>query len=199
VATTSYILAVYDVLGCPKPGRDTVVVTVRPPVIASAGNDTSVTVNEPLKLTATGAPFYLWTPATYLDHDDIQSPTALFPNSGVYTYAVKAFTKENCFGIDTIHIKVYQTAPDIFVPNAFTPGGTENIVFRPIAVGISRIDYFLIYNRWGEMVFSSNDGTGWNGSYAGKPQASGTYVWVVEGHDYTGKTIKKKGTMVLIR
>ena len=199
VATTSYILAVNDVLGCPKPGRDTVTVTVRPPVIANAGNDTSVTVNEPLKLTATGAPFYLWTPATYLDHDDIQSPTALFPNSGVYTYAVKAFTKENCFAIDTIHIKVYQTSPDIFVPNAFTPGGTENLLFRPIAVGISRIDYFLIYNRWGEMVFSSSDGSGWNGNYAGKPQASGTYVWVVQGRDYTNKIIKKKGTMVLIR
>ena len=199
ITTMSYTLAVYDVLGCPKPKLDTVVVIVRPPVIASAGNDTSVTVNQPLKLTATGAPFYLWTPATNLDHDNIQSPTALFTASGKYAYAVKAYTKENCFGIDTVHIKVYQTAPDIFVPNAFTPGGSENTLFRPIAVGISRIEYFRIYNRWGDMVFSSNDGSGWNGNYAGKAQASGTYVWVVKGRDYTGKTISKKGTMVLIR
>ncbi|MEP6726758.1 MAG: PKD domain-containing protein [Bacteroidota bacterium] len=199
LATTSYILAVYDVLGCPKPKLDTVAVIVRPPVIASAGNDTSVTVNQPLKLTATGAPFFLWTPATYLDHNDIQSPIALFNNSGIYTYAVKAFTKENCFAIDTIHIKVFQTAPDIFVPNAFTPGGIQNNLFRPIAAGISRIDYFRVYNRWGDLVFSSSDGTGWNGNYAGKAQSSGTYVWVVQGRDYTGKVITKKGTMVLIR
>jgi len=45
----------------------------------------------------------------------------------------------------------------------------------------------------------SSDGSGWNGNYAGKPQASGTYVWVVQGRDYTNKIIKKKGTMVLIR
>jgi gliding motility-associated-like protein len=199
VATTSYILAVYAELGCPKPKLDTVIITVKPPVIASAGNDTSVTVNQQLTLTATGAPLYLWTPATYLDHNDIQSPTALFNSSGVYTYAVKVYTVENCFAIDTIHIKVFQTTPDIFVPNAFTPAGAQNNIFRPIPVGISRIDYFRIYNRWGNMVFSSSDGTGWNGSYAGKAQASGTYVWVVQGRDYTGKVIAKKGTMVLLR
>ncbi len=199
ISTTSYILSVYDVLGCPKPKFDTVIVIVRPPVIASAGNDTSVTVNQPLKLTATGAQYFLWTPPDFLDNNLIQSPTALFTNSGVYNYAVKVYTKENCFSIDSIRVKVFKTAPDIFVPNAFTPGGTTNTLFRPIAVGISRIDYFRIYDRWGLMVFSSSDGSGWDGRYAGKAQASGTYVWVVQGHDYTGKTITKKGTMVLIR
>ena len=49
------------------------------------------------------------------------------------------------------------------------------------------------------MVFSSNDGSGWNGTIAGKPQATGTFVWVVQGRDFTGKIITKKGTMVLIR
>jgi PKD repeat protein len=199
VVTTSYILAAYDVLGCPKPKFDTVAVTVRPPIIAFAGNDTSVIVNQPLKLTASGAPLYLWTPASLLDRDDIQSPTALFNTSGVYTYAVKAYTAENCFGIDTIRIKVFKTTPEIFVPNAFTPGGSQNMLFRPITVGIARLDYFRVYNRWGLMVFSSNDGSGWNGNYGGKPQPSATYVWVVQGRDFTGKTIARKGVMVLIR
>ena len=199
VASTSYILAAYDVQGCPKPKFDTVLVTVRPPVIASAGPDTAASVGQPLTLKATGAPLFLWTPPDFLDRDNIQSPTAVFANSGLYSYAVKVYTAENCFAIDTIRIKVYNTAPDIFVPNAFTPGGTQNTVFRPITVGISRLDYFRIYDRWGLMVFSSSDGSGWNGSYAGKPQPSATYVWVVQGRDYTGKKISKKGTMVLIR
>ncbi|HSC38330.1 MAG TPA: PKD domain-containing protein, partial [Chitinophagaceae bacterium] len=82
--TVGYVLQVYDTLGCPKPGLDTVVVTVRPPVIAFAGNDTSVVVNQPLVLTATGAQFYLWSPATHLDRNNVQSPTALFDQSGVY-------------------------------------------------------------------------------------------------------------------
>ncbi len=199
VGTTAYILAVYDVLGCPKPGLDTVIVTVRPPIIASAGTDTSATINQPLQLMASGADLFLWTPADHLDHNDIASPVATFTSSGLYAYAVKVYTVENCFAIDTIHIKIFQTAPDIYVPNAFTPGGSQNNLFRPIPVGISRIDYFRVYNRLGNMVFSSSDGSGWNGMIGGKAQSSGTYVWVVEGHDYTGKVIAKKGTMVLIR
>jgi gliding motility-associated-like protein len=198
--TTSYILAAYDVLGCPKPGFDTVVITVRPPVIAFAGKDTSGVVNQPIKLTATGAQFYLWTPSTNLNNNDIQSPTAIFSNSGLYTYAVKAFTADNCFAIDSINIKIYKTAPDIFVPNAFTPGNPQNNLFRPIPVGISKIDYFRVYNRWGNMVFSSVDGSsGWDGTIAGKAQDADTYVWVVQGRDFTGKVITKKGTMVLVR
>ena len=199
LTTTSYILTVYDVLGCPKPGRDTVVITVRPAIIAFAGNDTSAVVNQPLKLTATGGQFYLWSPSANLNFNDIQSPTAIFNNSGVYTYAVKVFTQDNCFSIDTINIKVFKTAPDIFVPNAFTPGKNQNNLFRPIPVGISRIDYFRVYNRLGNLVFSSNDGRGWNGTLAGKMQDADTYVWVVQGRDFTGKTITKKGTMILIR
>jgi len=199
ISTTSYILTVYDVLGCPKPKLDTVLVTVRPPIIAFAGKDTAATINQPLKLTATGAPLFLWSPPEFLDHDNIQSPTAIFSTSGEYTYAVKVYTEDECFANDTIHIKVYKTAPDIFVPNAFTPGGTQNTLFRPIPVGISKLDYFRVYNRWGVMVFSSSDGSGWNGSYGGKLQASGSYVWVVQGHDFTGKVITKKGVMVLIR
>jgi PKD repeat protein len=197
--TTAYILTVYDVLGCPKPGRDTVVVTVRPPIVAFAGNDTSAVVNQPIKLNATGGQFFLWSPSTFLNFNDIQSPTALFSNSGVYTYAVKVFTPENCFAVDTINIKVYKTAPDIFVPNAFTPGKNQNNLFRPIPVGIARIDYFRIYNRLGNLVFSSNDGRGWDGTLAGKMQDPNTYVWVVRGTDFTGKVITKKGTMILIR
>ena len=199
VGTTAYTLSVYDVQGCPKPGLDTVLVTVRPPVIASAGNDTSVVINQPLKLTATGASLYLWTPPDHLDHDDVQSPIAQFQSSGIYTYQVKAYTAENCFAFDTIRIKVFTTAPDIYVPNAFTPGEAQNNLFRPIPVGIAKFDYFRIYNRLGNMVFSSNDGSGWNGTIAGKPQSSGTFVWVVQGRDFTGKVITKKGTMVLIR
>jgi CHU_C Type IX secretion signal domain/PKD domain len=199
VATTTYILAAYDVQGCPKPGFDTITIKVMPPVIASAGNDTSATVNQPLTLHASGAQLYLWTPPDFLNQDNIQSPTAIFNTSGTYTYAVRVYTPQNCFAIDTIHIKVFKTTPDIFVPNAFTPGSTINYLFRPIPVGISRIDYFRVYNRWGNLVFSSNDGTGWDGRIGGKEQSSGTYVWVVQGHDFTGKVIAKKGTMVLIR
>jgi len=197
-----YVLHVYDTLGCPKPGLDTILVTVRPPIIAFAGNDTAAVVGQPLVLRASGAAFYLWEPPAYLSSSSAQSPTALFSEKGIYTYSVKVYTSEGCFAYDTINIKVYQTGPDIFVPNAFTPGKGQNYLFRPIAVGISSISLFQVFNRWGQLVYdgnTQNEVYGWDGSFNGQPQAADTYVWVVQGKDYTGKTVKKKGTVILVR
>lgn len=113
---------------------------------------------------------------------------------------MKTFTEASCFALDTIHIRVFTTAPDIFVPNAFTPGNTTNQIFRPIPVGISKIEYFRVYNRNGMLIYSANQiGKGWDGMYNGKPPGMGGYVWMVQGTDYTGKPVTKKGTVVLIR
>ena len=112
---------------------------------------------------------------------------------------MRTFTEEGCFALDTINIKVFKTNPDIFVPNAFAPSG-KNKVLRPIPVGISRIDYFQVFNRWGQLVFQTTEsGKGWDGTISGKPQDSGTYVWMVRGTDFTGKIVMRKGTAVLIR
>ena len=56
--TTQYILSVYDTLGCPKPGRDTVVVIVQPRVRAFAGNDTTVVVGQPHAIPISPNPFF---------------------------------------------------------------------------------------------------------------------------------------------
>jgi len=196
--TTGYILSVTDTLGCPKPSRDTVLVTVRPKILAFAGRDTSIVIGQPLQLRGSGAEFFSWTPPLGLNRTDINNPIALLSDN--ITFVMKAFTEEGCFALDTINIKVFKTAPDIFVPNAFTPEREANPVFRPIPVGISTLRYFRIFNRWGQLVFSTNEpGKGWDGTLSGKLQNAGSYAWMVEGVDYTGKTVTKKGTMILIR
>lgn len=196
--TTSYILQVYDDLGCPKPAYDTVVVKVLPQLFAFAGNDTAVVIGEPLQLNGSGADLYEWQPSTYLNRNDIKNPVANLNNS--FSYQLKVYTPEGCFDLDTINIKVFRTNPQIFVPNAFRPDGHQNNVLRPIPVGITRLEYFRVFNRWGQMVFQTTQhGMGWNGMLGGKPQASGIYVWEVRGTDYTGKTVVKKGVAALIR
>lgn len=196
--TTSYILTVYDALGCPKPKRDTVVVAVRPKILANAGRDTSVIINQPLRLTASGGEFFEWTPPVGLNRTNIQSPiTTLTDNM---TYIVRVSTAAGCFAFDTMNVKVFKTRPDIFVPNAFTPGKGTNNLFRPVPVGISNISYFRVYNRWGQMLYSSPDPTrGWDGTFGGKAQDAGTYVYMVEGTDFLGNKVFRKGSMILIR
>jgi PKD repeat protein len=196
--TTAYVLSVYDTLGCPKPGRDTVVVNVKNEIFAFAGRDTSIVVGQPLLLNGRGADFYEWQPPLHLNRNDIYNPIAMLDDN--FSYQLKAYTAEGCFDLDTINIKVFKTAPDIFVPNAFRPGGSRNNVLRPIPVGIATLDYFSVFNRWGQMVYKSNSPeSGWDGTLAGKPQDSGTYVWMVRGTDYTGKVVMRKGTAVLLR
>ena len=195
--TTTYMLRAYDTLGCPKPGISTVTVTVRPKILSFAGNDTAVVVGQPLQLRGTGAEFFEWMPSTYLNNSRSQTPIANLSDN--FTYQLRAFTAEGCFGLDTINIKVFKTAPDIFVPNAFAPTG-RNSVLRPICVGISSMEYFRVFNRWGQLVFQTSQmGRGWNGTIGGQLQGTGTYVWMVKGTDFTGKVIVKKGTATLIR
>jgi gliding motility-associated-like protein len=206
LATTPYIITVTDTLGCPKPVSDTVIVTVTPKIVVFAGNDTAVVVNQPLQLNAVGNAGvdlgYTWSPATWLSSDTIYNPVATF-NSTVdtITYTVKASTAQGCTGYDAITIKVFKTNADIFMPNAFSPNGDgRNDVFRPVLVGISRLTGFSIYNRWGQRVYStSQNGQGWDGTIHGIKQDTGTYVYMVQGIDYMGNTITKKGAFTLVR
>jgi PKD repeat protein len=196
--TTRYVLSVYDTLGCPKPGRDTIIVNVKPEIIAFAGKDTSIVVGQPLQLNGRGSDFFEWQPPQYLNRNDIANPVAMLNDN--FSYQLKAYTAEGCFDLDTINIKVFKTAPDIFVPNAFRPGGSRNNILRPIPVGIATLDYFCVFNRWGQMVYqTSSPELGWDGTLAGKPQDPGTFVWMARGTDYTGRVVVRKGTAILLR
>jgi gliding motility-associated-like protein len=201
-STTSYVLSVTDTLGCPKPVTDTVVVTVIPKVQAFAGNDTSIVVNQPLQLNAAGGSEYVWSPTTYLSNPLIFNPVAMLPaGKDSMSYRVKVSTPEGCTGYDSLNIYVFETLPEIFVPNAFTPNHDGiNDVFRAKLAGMKRLYYFRVFNRWGELLYSTSDlGKGWDGTFNGRDQASGTYVWAAKATDYKDNTVMQKGTFVLIR
>ncbi|HEY4967606.1 MAG TPA: gliding motility-associated C-terminal domain-containing protein, partial [Puia sp.] len=191
--------------GCPNPFLDTLHVEVLAPVIVNAGRDTSVIAGQPLHFNATssdpGPDNFSWVPATELSDPLIPDPVATYTlNDNVISYLVKAVTPFGCEGTATVKVKVFKTKPDIFVPNAFTPGLSMNAVFRPIPVGISSLEYFRIYNRLGELVYNTSSiGSGWDGNLNGSAQNAGGYVWMVKGTDYLGQVITKKGVMVLIR
>jgi gliding motility-associated-like protein len=201
--TTAYILMAYDTKGCPKPGFDTVLVTLLPDINPFAGNDTSIVTNQPLQLKASGGIKYEWIPAGNLSAANIANPVAIITraNTGLQ-YKVLVYNEANCVDSAFIRVKVYNTLPSVFVPNAFTPNGDgKNDILRPIAAGIQRMEYFNVYNRWGQLVFSNSDpeGGGWNGRLAGKEQAADAYIWVIRAIDYNGKLFNGKGVVLLIR
>lgn len=200
--TTQYVLTVTDTLGCEQPVRDTVTIFVIPPTTAYAGRDTFAVAGRPIQLTAQGGSSYLWRPITGLDDPTSESPTVTLPETiDSVRYIVRAINTGGCYAEDDVIVRVFKTGPDLFVPSAFTPNGDgKNDVIRPVGVGIATLQYFRIYNRWGQLLFStSQTGKGWDGVYNGTPQPSGTYVFEAVGTDQLGNRVYKKGTIVLIR
>ena len=203
LSNITYSLQVTDAFGCISVKSDSVTIKVNPMPVIFAGNDTSIVVNQPLQLNAvdvnnTGISSYAWSPSFGLNNATIKNPTATL--SSDITYVVKGRTAAGCEATNDIHIKVY-LKPDLFVPNAFTPNGDGlNDVFRPIPVGIKELKYFSIYNRYGQLVYTTTVlNQGWNGVFNGLVQNQGTYVWQAEAIDYQNNIIKKKGVCILIQ
>lgn len=99
----------------------------------------------------------------------------------------------------TIPINVYASCN--YVPTAFTPNGDGlNDVLVPFVVGIRTLKKFVIYNRWGNIIFSSTkNGEGWDGRYKGKLLDGGVYIWLLQVTDAAGKVETQKGTVTIIR
>jgi gliding motility-associated-like protein len=187
---------------CPKAKRDTVAVTVLPKIYPFAGNDTMVIVNQPLQFNATGGESYEWSPVTGLSDPMIADPVGRYgAETDSITYLVKVYNAARCFETAKVKVIVFKTNPYVFVPNAFTPNGDGlNDEIRPIAVGVKQIHYFRIFNRWGQLLFTTTqNGKGWDGKIGGMPQGSNVFVWMVSATDYLDKPIFLKGTVTLIR
>jgi hypothetical protein len=204
MSTAHYVLNIQNT-GCPIIVSDTFTVTVVPPIKVNLGNDTLVVINQPLQFEATSNDPYRdefqWNPQTDLNNPGIANPVGIYgPDVSNVTYMVKATDTFGCYGTASVTVTIAKTQPDIFVPNAFTPGTTVNNLFRPVCFGISSLEFFRVYNRSGQLVYSTSQmGEGWDGRIQGKLQESNTYIWMVRGTDYTGRPIFKKGAMVLVR
>lgn len=199
--TTLYKVSVRDTLSsCPKATVDSILITIYPKLKADAGpRDTAVVVNQPLQLIGSGGSSYSWSPATGLSNPAIKNPVArLFENR---QYVLTILNQEKCSATDTIDIIVFKVNPGLYVPTGFTPNGDGvNDLFRPILVGMKTLTYFRVYDRWGKQMFSSTSiGQGWNGKFGGKEQDAGTFVWMTEGVDHTGRRISERGYVILIR
>ena len=166
------------------------------PVHAFAGNDTVVSIGQPVQLHASGGQVYQWSPPDFLNTANISDPIAVLNRD--QTYNVKVTTQQGCTGFDDITIKVLK-GPEIYVPSGFAPEG-KNRIFRPVLVGIEELYYFSVYNRWGQLVFTTKEpGKGWDGKINGITQPTSVFVWVLKAKDNQQRIISRKGTVVLIR
>jgi gliding motility-associated-like protein len=204
VKTITYTLSeVIDAIGCKSLTTDQVTVDVTPPIkVKTFPYDTISYPGDQFQLNATSAAtFYSWSPVTGLSNPNIPNPVlTVGPVGSDVLYQVIASTAAGCKGEGYVHLKVYN-GPELYVPSAFTPNGDGlNELFYPFPVGIRSIKYFKVFNRWGQLLFSSTTlYKGWDGKLQGVEQPTGVYVFMTQGVDKNGKLLTHQGTVTLIR
>jgi gliding motility-associated-like protein len=93
-------------------------------------------------------------------------------------------------------------SPTVYIPNAFSPDGQINTMFGPAGIFAKVLkDYkFEIYNRWGELLFSTEDyKQWWDGTYKGEPCQGGIYVYRLIMNFQSDYEIHERGSVTLLR
>jgi len=104
---------------------------------------------------------------------------------------------DNCIASKNITVTVFS---DIYIPNSFSPNGDGiNDIFR-IPPGPSfTLQYFLIYDRYGNEIFRTTDiNKGWDGTYKGAKSPNGTYTYLIKGYE-SKRQILLNGTVLIVR
>lgn len=134
---------------------------------------------------------WLWSTGSRSSSINIVSPGS---------YWVKV-TVDGCSNSDTVTV-----TEDCYmdVPNAFSPNGDGiNDYFMPrptLAKGLTSFT-MSIYNRWGQLIFETDniEGRGWDGRYNGTEQPEGVYIFRVEGTFKDGQLERRQGNVTLLR
>lgn len=133
---------------------------------------------------------------------------------GTYDVSLVVTTSQGC--VDSLvrenEVTIIGEGQIVF-PNAFTPntGGPigcrtdngydvySNDIFFPVYKGVVKYE-LLIYTRWGELIFKSNDvDCGWDGYVDGKLAKQDVYVWKAQGKFTNGRAFEMAGDVTLIR
>lgn len=199
-SSTRYQLLISDTV-CHRSHQFTVNITIDPPPVLSVSKSNDLDCsNGSAQLQVTGGASYQWTPAVSLNSDTAADPIAT--PTETTTYFVQGANALGCTATDTITVYFTKSGESAFyLPSAFTPNNDgHNDVFHIIAHGSLKLGRFSIFDRWGQMVFTTTDPSqGWDGTYRGSVLPAGTYVWEVSAWNPCSATTFQKGVVLLIR
>jgi len=187
-------------------------VIVNPIPLALSYGSTGITMGQSTTLAASGGGNYLWSTG------DTGANITVFPTATT----VYCITVTNTFGCsDSSCLSVYVSAPEIkcgnvYLPNAFSPNGDgENDVFKINTETEKCLKYLklILYNRWGEIVFSSENSPAsdgkmpeWDGTYSNathpndwNPEGTAVFTYYLKATLVSGEEIQKKGNVSLLR
>ena len=195
-STTWYVT---QTVGTCESPRTAVTVTINAiPEISIDPVTGSVCAGGTVKLEATGADTYQWSPTTGLSDPSTSNPVALLQKDILYTVTG---TTAGCSATAQLTLTVGAACMGYYIPNAFSPNGDgANDLFRVKTADVPRSFSMIVFNRYGGKIFESADiATGWNGAIGGNLAPTGAYVYTVVLTTSAGDIIKRQGTVILVR
>jgi gliding motility-associated-like protein len=179
-------------------------VSAKPTLELGPDLEASIGVTVTLKAEAARATKITWSPADGLSCYDCFAPEYTVVRSATFIATVE--TEQGCTATDTVHVSTVCDERFLYFANVFTPNGDgQNDRFYPQGVDGFPIRTFMIYDRWGEIVFSAHNigvndpGAGWDGTFKGQTLKPDVYVYVVDAMCSNGKKVAIRGDISLIR
>ncbi len=128
--------------------------------------------------------------------DSISSVSYTDPDNYMVSLIIE--TEYNCF--DTINQEILVSRYELYPPNAFTPGGDDNLNSAYCVEGIGIKEFkIIIYSKWGGVVFTSdNINNCWDGTFNNEI-ITGIYTYYIEVLNIYDEVHKEEGTIKLIR
>ena len=196
ITTQFYTIYSTDLYGC----HDTMTqnINVLAGAVIDLGDSVTLYPGETYQISPqTNCVAFAWRPPLGLSDTAVSNPIA---SPVVSTkFIVKATTEWGCVVTDSINVRV-DPSTIVALPNAFTPGSNINNRLFVLKRGIAILNYIRIFNKWGNVVYESNNiDAGWDGTFNGKPQPFGVYVYDLEAVTDKGVIFQKTGNITLIR
>lgn len=168
----------------------------------SYDRDRTLSANDPITFTdnsGPGAVSWSWDFGDGFGSTE-QNPVHTYASLGDYRVTLTVTDGAECITTYWRDLDV-QRGFRVMIPSAFTPDGDGlNDLFRPKFIGLKEIT-LLIYNRWGELVFSTSDlrTPGWDGQVNGQPAPNDNYTYRFFGKSFNNFPVDEAGGFKLVR
>ncbi|MCC6462211.1 MAG: choice-of-anchor L domain-containing protein [Saprospiraceae bacterium] len=155
---------------------------------------------------ANGNVQYSWSPEDSLWLSCLDCPNPFVDSLFVENWFTLSVEDElGCQAKDQVLV-IVEKPRKVFVPTGFSPNsdGNNDALF-PHGQHTARMLSFQVFDRWGELLFQSNNfmlndpASGWDGRFRGEDMNPGVYVWVLEVEYLDGVREVLKGNTTLIR
>lgn len=193
-----YTCTITDSAGCTY--TTSVLVTCITSMDADAGIATTILQGESTMLNGSGGQYYTWSPSGDLSCVNCTNPVA--SPSVTTTYTLTTSDSTGCIQTDTVTVFVEIVCGKIFVPNAFSPNddGQNDILYCRVDPLCVTSFEFIVFNRWGEAVFRTEDPTiGWDGIWRGVKCETAVFTWMAKGTFVDGTPLEGSGNVSLIK